>query len=74
MSYDSFVLELPNYTEPTNSLSSCVSQFEFGSNRYLKQKNFLEIYRKINIVFVYRLEGRKAGTKNKKKKKQLKDS
>ena len=51
MSYDSFVLELPNYTEPTNSLSSCVSQFEFGSNHYLKQKNFLEIYRKINIVF-----------------------
>lgn len=66
MSYDSFVLELPNYTKPTSSLSSCVSQFEFGSNRYLKQKNFLEIYRKINIVFVYRLEGRKAGTEKKK--------
>ena len=66
MSYDNFVLELPNYTEPTNSLSSRVSHFELDSNRYLKQKKFLEIYRKINIVFVYRLEGRKAGTKKKK--------
>ena len=67
MSYDSFILELPNYTEPKNSLFSCLSQFELGSNRYLKQKKFLEIYREINIIFVYRLEGRKAGTKKKKK-------